>query len=191
MKYYTGVGSRQTPKDILQLMTKAAYRLAQKGYVLRSGAAEGADTAFEDGCKDCWMDISDNSYPILAQIYIPWASFATPEEYYKDWYKVLDRLPNNGKAYEMAAQIHPAWDKCSRGAKALHARNVYQVLGNTLNKPSDFLICWAKADKYGEISGGTRTAWELAKVYGVKHLFNLYNEEHKERLIRFVGANDE
>lgn len=46
MKYYTGIGSRQTPKDILKLMEDIAFKLAQKGYILRSGAAGGADTAW-------------------------------------------------------------------------------------------------------------------------------------------------
>ena len=51
MKYYTGIGSRETPKDIMQLMSKLAYKLASEGYILRSGAAQGADTAFEEWVK--------------------------------------------------------------------------------------------------------------------------------------------
>ena len=50
-KFYTGIGSRQTPKDILNLIEDVAFKLASKGYILRSGAAKGADTAFEDGAK--------------------------------------------------------------------------------------------------------------------------------------------
>ena len=48
-KYFAGIGSRETPQDILKLMTKSAYRLEQLGYVLRSGGARGADKAFELG----------------------------------------------------------------------------------------------------------------------------------------------
>lgn len=186
MKYYTGVGSRSTPKDIQQLMTKIAYKLADKGYILRSGAAQGADTAFEQGCIEYWQDSELDWPPMLANIYIPWQSFMTYPEEFKDWYSVLDRLPNNKQAYTIAETVHPAWDRCSRGAKALHARNVYQVLGEGLNNPSDFLICWAETDKHGEIKGGTRTAWELAKSNGVRYLFNLYNQDDKQRLMRFV-----
>ena len=50
-KYYAGVGSRSTPMHIQKLFEEIAATLAQNGYVLRSGGAEGADVAFERGCK--------------------------------------------------------------------------------------------------------------------------------------------
>ena len=185
-KFYTGVGSRQTPQDVLKLMEDAAFKLASKEYILRSGAAKGADTAFEDGAKSYAEQVDERL--TLGQIYIPWQSFTTYDEYYKDWYKVLDRLPKKAEAYQIAYEVHPAWDKCSVGAKALHARNVFQVLGTHLNNPSSFLICWAKLDKHGNISGGTATAWNLAKKYNVPS-FNLYNEEDKQRLVNFAGSD--
>lgn len=186
MKYYTGIGSRETPKPILKLMKDIAFKLCEKGYVLRSGAAPGADTAFEDGAKAWDAETSDGfNCPILAQIYIPWQSFTKYDEYYKDWYKVLDRMSTNVSAYKLAESLHPAWDKCSLGAKALHARNTFQVLGPLLNNPSSFLICWAKVDKDGNITGGTATAWKLAQMNGVP-CFNLFNEDDKQRLIKFV-----
>ena len=49
MKYYTGVGSRKAPRDILMLMRGVAAVLRAKGFVLRSGGADGADKAFESG----------------------------------------------------------------------------------------------------------------------------------------------
>lgn len=47
MKYYTGVGSRETPEEILKVMEDLAFNLRETGWILRSGGAEGADTAFE------------------------------------------------------------------------------------------------------------------------------------------------
>ena len=47
--YYAGIGSRKTPSDVLKSMTVIAEILAQKGYILRSGGAVGADQAFEKG----------------------------------------------------------------------------------------------------------------------------------------------
>lgn len=49
MYYYTGVGSRKTPSRILQLMTAIAQKMARYNYILRSGGAIGADSAFEAG----------------------------------------------------------------------------------------------------------------------------------------------
>lgn len=184
-KYYTGVGARATPKDILKLIEGIAFKLAQKGYILRSGAAGGADTAFELGAKAYAEQVDERV--TLAQLYIPWASFVTYDDFYKDWYKVLDRMPKKAEAYQLASETHPAWDKCSKGAKALHARNTFQILGGGLNNPSRFLICWAQVDKHGDIKGGTATAWNLAKASGVP-CFNLYNEEDKQRLIKFVES---
>ena len=44
---YAGVGSRETPLLVQQRMTKIAAQLSKLGYVLYSGGAEGADSAFE------------------------------------------------------------------------------------------------------------------------------------------------
>lgn len=48
-KFYAGIGSRTTPDDILKLMIDLAVALRCKGLWLRSGGADGADTAFENG----------------------------------------------------------------------------------------------------------------------------------------------
>lgn len=48
-RYYAGIGSRETPDDVLFTMRAAAKVLGRKGYILRSGGANGADQAFEFG----------------------------------------------------------------------------------------------------------------------------------------------
>lgn len=62
MKIYTGIGSRETPYEILQLMKELA-RLMSECFILRSGGADGADSAFESGCSG------------LKEIYLPWKNF--------------------------------------------------------------------------------------------------------------------
>jgi len=49
--YYAGIGSRKTPEDTLEFMTRLARILSRQGYILRSGGAEGADTAFANGAE--------------------------------------------------------------------------------------------------------------------------------------------
>ncbi len=49
IRYYAGIGSRKTPEEILVIMTHIAVRMRNLGWVLRSGCALGADTAFENG----------------------------------------------------------------------------------------------------------------------------------------------
>lgn len=166
MKHYTGVGSRETPNEILVLMKDIAEWLFLKGYTLRSGGADGADTAFESGAhRQC-------------EIYIPWDGFnslPSTEEYI-----CLRDMMNADKAKEIAESVHPAWDRLSSGAKSLHTRNTYQVLGMDLQSPSKFLICYSKPQGKS-ISGGTRTAWEIAKQFGIP-CFNLYRDEDRARI---------
>lgn len=47
---YAGIGSRETPQDVLEKFVAWGRYLAQQGIMLRSGRAKGADTAFENGC---------------------------------------------------------------------------------------------------------------------------------------------
>ena len=49
---FAGIGSQETPPDILELMKKISAQMYQKGHILRSGHAEGADLAFESQYPD-------------------------------------------------------------------------------------------------------------------------------------------
>lgn len=162
MKYYTGIGSRETPQEIGELMSKIAVKLEELGYALRSGGAPGADTYFAEKVKN-------------KEIFIPWQSFGegiVPKE--------------TDFAHDLLKEIHPAYDKLSQGALKLHLRNVNQVLGEDLNTPSQFLICWAKIDKQGIPTGGTRTAWKIAEKYNIP-CFNLFIEEDYNRVVKLIG----
>lgn len=43
---YAGIGSRQTPSEVLEIMTGLGIYLEQRGYTLHTGDADGADKAF-------------------------------------------------------------------------------------------------------------------------------------------------
>lgn len=49
---YAGIGSRSTPDDVIDKMHVLGEHFAHKGWLLRSGAADGADSAFEHGCDN-------------------------------------------------------------------------------------------------------------------------------------------
>lgn len=170
MAYYTGVGSRETPDSILALMQETGHRLSKLGWTLRSGAADGADRAFEFGC-----DIAHGD----KQIFIPWEGFSGRSRAEDGVLVPTGALASI--ASEIASQTHPAWERLSKGAKALHTRNCYQVLGQDLATPSKFVLCYATLDKHGEPKGGTRTAIKIAERHGVE-VFNLYLEENVQRV---------
>lgn len=186
IKAYTGVGSRETPPEIMEAMRSIGYKLAMLGFILRSGAAPGADSAFEQGHDD-YIESCNLVYlesKAAKQIFIPWEGFQNRSEREEGVYSNVP-LPIKEMAMKMASEIHPAWDRCSQGAKTLHMRNCFQVLGKGLNNPSSFLICWAPMDNSGTPKGGTRTAWQLAVKNGVP-CFNLANQEHLERIYTWL-----
>lgn len=172
-KFYTGVGSSsETPENVSHAMKVIAATLASKGYWLRSGCAQGADTAFENGVKEIIHDhttIVDRSHQ--CELYIPWNGF---ENKFKDGSAIFcpTDFQNYDEASKIASKIHPAWDRLSCGGRKLHTRNVYQVLGKDLRSPSEFLICWAQPTVNG-VKGGTNTAYQIAKAYGIP-IYNLY-----------------
>jgi hypothetical protein len=175
MTYYSGVGSRETPEDILEVMYDLAAKLGGRGYTLRSGGADGADQAFEDGC------LSANG---AMEIYLPWDGFNNKGVYPRLGYYGPDR-DTQEMAENIASAIHPAWDRLTRGGKSLHTRNIYQVLGQDLDTPSRFLVCYAKTTRGGYITGGTRTAFELAKKIGIP-CYNLFDANDLQRVKTYL-----
>ena len=163
-KYYTGVGSRETPENIRSIINKLSLKLQEEGYVLRSGGADGADTFFEEKV-------------VLKDIFIPW----------NDFNKVVHGvIPFETKfSHDILKEIHPAYDKLSQGAVKLHLRNVNQILGEHLDSPSSFLVCWAPVDKNNIPKGGTRTAWLVAKKYNIP-CFNLFLKEDLIRIEKYI-----
>lgn len=188
-KYYTGVGSRETPLHVYELMEDIAFKLEQRGFVLRSGGAPGADQAFENGW---WSSYIDNMKEVAsAEIFLPWEGFEGKWSGAGDGaYRVVKDID---KAMDMASKIHPAWDAVKkdgtpvlkRGAKGMHARNCFQVLGGDLETPSEFLICYAPPLPDGTVKGGTRTAWVLAKQNNIPCI-NLHNSAEFERWSEWV-----
>lgn len=153
MKYITGIGSRKCPTSIKSLIDEIAFRFISEGYVLRSGGADGADTFFEQA----WDRNGGQK-----QIFLPWKGFNGSSS-------TLYDIPE--AAFHTAERLHPNWPACSQGARRLHARNIQQLLGKNLDKPSDIVVCWTPK---GEVVGGTATAINLALENGIPVL-NLFN----------------
>jgi hypothetical protein len=160
---YAGIGSRETPPDVLALMRRLGRALAVRGYRLRSGCAPGADSAFENGAG------------AASDLFLPWSGFRGR---YEDRFILAEPTP---RAYEIASAHHPAWARLSRGAQALQARNTHQVLGADCASPSKFVLCWTADGATTETSsktGGTGQALRVAKPYDVP-VWNLQRADHR------------
>lgn len=150
MKCYAGIGSRQTPPDVLALMTKIAVRLEGSGLVLRSGGALGADSAFSAGAIG------------YKAIYLPWEGFNG----HKHGAGGGVVCGSQEDLQEIAKKHHPCWYSLNYAVRKLHTRNVAQILGsvNPGECKSLFVVCWTPGGKGG---GGTGQALRVAKAYDV------------------------
>lgn len=162
---YAGIGSRETPPEILRLMSRVAMRLADRGYVLRSGGAAGADAAFEAGSG------------FASEIYLPWRGFNDHES---------PLFEPTADAFKLAANLHPNWSRLDERSRCLMARNGHQVLGLDLRSPVDFVVCWTPDGceteaQRGHRTGGTGQAIALANRHDIP-VFNLANPDALERI---------
>lgn len=160
---YAGIGSRETPKAICEQMTRIARYLYQKGYMLFTGGAEGADDAFIHGTIK--------------------STLFTPNRVFRGY---IGSTPTPD-AFALAKLYHPAWHKCSDFAKKAHARNSHIILGHDLWNPVDFVVAYAPM-KDGEPQGGTAQGIRVATAYKIPIFnFNIKNfpDEEYERFIKW------
>lgn len=174
-KVYAGVGSRKTPEDVLDKMREFAYHAAKRGWILRSGAAEGADLAFEQGCNDAQGK---------KEIFLPWPKFNGHQSPYN--------APTPG-AVRVAAEVHPTWKFLRRPAQMLVARNMHQVMGPHMREAVNCLVCWTpdgceSFETYSRTTGGTGTAIAIASLNNVP-IFNLKNPDRYVDAIEFLLLN--
>lgn len=168
---YAGIGSRETPDNILMMMQFISSFLCEKGYLLRSGGAKGADTAFEKGALVKTIFYTEQ--------YAHWGMRERNASFTVNLYneKVWD------KAYKIACKYyHSDLNRRPVYVQQLMTRNVFQVLGPNLESHSDFVISWTKD---GKASGGTGQALRIAKDYGLT-IYNMKNEKDMFKLKEFL-----
>lgn len=153
-KCYTGVGSRNTPQSVLQIMHDIAVKLSDLGYTLRSGGADGADKAFESGTND------KEIYTIHHASQIAMAIAAKFHPAWNHCNQYVKRLHGRNVFQVLGVGLHTpskfliCWtpDAC--------------ISHNTRTRRT----------------GGTGTAISIADYYNVK-IFNLGNLKHCTRIV--------
>lgn len=184
----TGVGTREPDLSDVELraIMKAFVIWANKhNHTLRSGSAVGMDSWFE----------RDWSGP--KEIYIPKPVYK-PDKNRNIWRRhgvdgaiAHDDPIDLKRAEAIARRIHPNWKAMGPIGKALHTRNVFQVLGTSIDLPSDIIVYYAKFDADGtSVTGGTRTAVMLAREHNIPE-YNLILPDDRVRLLDFMDTYDE
>ena len=114
-----------------------------------SGGAAGADTAFASGAPAG-----------RRTLFLPWPGYngcRGPD------CRVL--APSQLSAcMEIAAGLHPAWRRCSSGARKMHARNAAILLSASLDRPVHAVVAWTVG---GRVEGGTGMGIRIAQARGI------------------------
>jgi len=178
---YSGIGARLTPGIILNFwddnplscLRRWGCWLGALNLTLRSGAAGGADHAFESGC---------NIALGKKEIYLPWKCFNSSDS---DLYYIPP------EAYEVAGDVYGATWKFQKGAtRKFMARNMMQVMGLGLDEPSKFVLCWTpdgctNKEQRTQETGGTGQAIAYADEMGIP-VFNFKNEFGEDEFVEFL-----
>ena len=146
---YAGIGARATPPSVLTAMTVMAGWLARQGWHLNSRRrGRGRQCVCSDGAPAGQRTL-----------YLPWSGYngcAGPD------CRVLS--PSELEpCMDIAARLHPAWDRCSPAVRKLHARNA-AIVGVGLGRPVNAVVPWTPG---GTVTGGTGMAIRMAMAAGI------------------------
>lgn len=167
------VGSRETPLDELELMIRLGRTCTDLGLAVSSGDAFGADRAGWYGSKQSERYIEVGSRIYLTESYKNRArsnelGFIIAEDYPEKW--------DMAKALAFSARGN--FNGLNEYGIGLHSRNCYQILGHTLDEPVQLMFFYAKPIGDGtRCSGGTNTAFQLAKQANIPKIVNLATTE--------------
>lgn len=159
------VGSRALTEQDAERIQIIGQLLLQLGVAGASGNALGNDKEWD-------------KY-IFVQHFLPWNGYNDGYDGYetKDaQFLSIESCPEVllMEARRIAEDHHPAWDRLKRGGRAMHTRNVFQALGTSLSPETmaDLTIYCAEESQARVVKGGTRTAVEISRSYGIP-TFNL------------------
>ena len=183
---YAGIGSRETPEEVLHLMAKMAARLVQLKWLCRSGAARGADSAFEIGVRG---EVGASEVSRYLELYLPFPGFNGRHD------GAVKRAEPSQEAHQVMLQHHPVGASLRGTVALLQARNSHQILGPfpvSAPDPVRMVICWTAdgAETLEQITkgtGGTGQALRIACAHQIP-IFNLKNPKGGERIKAFLDS---
>lgn len=183
---YSGIGTRYPTEPQRQLIERTATYLAERDYVLHSGAAIGVDQLFSTTA------INRGSRAIL---HLPWkkhadeyvASLSDQQRQHLE-VRVLPSKRNqrDHEAFASVDQYHPEPDELTWGARLLHARN-YRIL--VPDQKVGFVVALPTRHN-GQAVGGTMQGIRIARALNIPivRLDLLGWTQVEQRLIRLTSA---
>ena len=115
-----------------------------------------------------------------AKIMLPWDSY---NEIYANNDTIIDCQKLSYKlrkeAELIASQMHEGWHNCKQGARTLHSRNVFIILGPDLQTPVNMVIYGTNDKDTTRLSGGTRMGVQLARSLGIPNFGLQFDDEFR------------
>ncbi|QPB08495.1 hypothetical protein [Vibrio phage Va2] len=206
----TLIGSRDIDDEEEKLLVTCGAHAVMSGMEVYSGGAIGSDDASERGA----FAAADGNQELIERIKI-----LLPRDGFNDKYEKHDQVCQyNGyinvkmdPAYYSARIISLAYHPMLKGfrdshgidgargymsnkQKATHdfmSRNVFQILGPRLSKPTDLVICCASGSEFDDkgrlmnVTGGTGAAVRMAYDFGIPAL-NIRVSSHRKLIEAYL-----
>ena len=146
---YAGIGSRETPAEILKQMTVLSAWMSRRGWHLHSGGAAGADTAFarahrsphaRSSCPGPAMSVTQ-----VRTVISPRAKSTA----------AAPRSPPSCTPRGINADREPG--SCTAGTSPFYS-------GASLSTPVSAVVCWTKG---GQVIGGTGMGIRIAQAFDI------------------------
>lgn len=163
-KPYTIVANNEMPSEIAAKFEEIAKRLEQREYTVRVGGMEGIDDRIEKAIKKI-------------EVHLPWREFNGKQSKF---------TYNSERAFAVAKMFHPTFDSMKKGIQAFLAKNARLILGDKVNSPALFLLCWTEdgAESIRERTAKTGFSGHpiaIASALGIP-IFNLAKSDAEQRL---------
>lgn len=173
-RIFTGIGASDTPASACAWLQDLSRQLAAAGWLARSGGADGADTAVEQGVAQAGG---------LMDLHLPWRGYNNRASAF---------FGAQPEAMRLAESVYPRWQEVSASVQRIFGSCVHQLLGAQLQRPSDLVLVWTADGCETEAersrrTGGSAIVIVLAHRRGVP-VFNLAREDGFARLAAHVAA---
>ena len=163
---YSGIGHRNTPEKVRDMMTSIGSQLAQMGFILRSGNAIGADQAWEEEVtrkmKEIFIINRKHSCP-----------FGIIPKFTQEQWDFVVRHYHGGET---------DFIKQSEYVQQLFLRNLNILCGKHLDDKVDFVAYWHEGE---HCDGGTGHTVAMAKTLEIP-CFNIWSEKDQQAMDEFV-----
>lgn len=168
---YAVTGNQDCPPEIISKFIEIAKRLETAGYTARCGGMDGIEDAVEKAVKK-------------VEVHLPWRGFNEKESRF---------TYNSERALAVAKMFHPTFDTMKKSIQAFLAKNARIIMGDRMNSPALFLLCWSEDGVETFSKKTSRTGYAghpiaIASALGIP-VFNLGNPEAEQRLNFYLSRS--